>query len=71
MIAIGGVIITEKMTDAGVKICDQAMVVHCRKQLKEKIDWSIHGPNGDLLKKYSEGDLTTVDLIYLAMERAK
>lgn len=71
MIAIDGIVITEKMRAVGEKTANDAIVVHCKRQLNKEIDWSIYGSNSDLLQKYYDRDLVAVEMIYIAMERAR
>ncbi|MCK5021189.1 MAG: hypothetical protein KAS32_29535, partial [Candidatus Peribacteraceae bacterium] len=71
MIAIGGIIITEKMRKAGEDITSDAMDVHCRKHLGgsnlggcKPLNWDEFPNNTDLLRKYSDDELDTVQMIY-------
>jgi len=76
MIAINGIVVTEKMRKAGNSIVSDlydAGIHKCMGGLGgcKNLDYSDFKANLDLIRKYMEDDIDSVQAIYIAMERAK
>jgi hypothetical protein len=71
-----GLIVTDKMREAGEQIASDCMDAACRKAFGtlgggKEFDVSDFHTNSDLILKYVDDEITSVEAIYLAMERVK
>lgn len=76
MIGINGIIITEKMHQAGLDIVSDMYDASIQKSCGgldgyEHLDMARFSKNKDLIQKYLDYDIDSVQGVYLAMERAK
>lgn len=76
MIAINGVVVTEVMQKAGENIASNLLDASIENSMGglggcRHLDLSNYRSNQDLIKKYIDEDITSVEAIYIAMERAK
>ena len=76
MIAISGIVITEAMYEAGKQAVSDAYDASVRKAMYglggcKKIDMCDFKVNTDLIEKYLDDEIDSVQLMYIAMGRAK
>ena len=76
MIAIDGFVITDEMRDAGDQIASDLMDANLRSSMNglggsKNFDVSDFPNNTDLIVKYLDGELTSIEAIYISMERVK
>lgn len=77
MIAIDGIKVTKRMREAGEQFASDAIDCYCAALGgvdvggKLSIDWNRFKNNSDLLRKYLDDEISSVEGIYISMVRAK